>query len=270
MKYCSHCGEALMPGAAFCTRCGQAADAAAEAPAKNAADAAETFKTAASSGAAAPAETAAKGAEKPGPMFERGSKASPRSGWENDGWEEAPAQPNRPAGGGGNAAPPNNYGGPNPYDHTGAYDPKEISDNKCICMLIYLFPVVGLIIALLADRARDARISYIGFHIRQEIKLDVFSILVSLVTMAVTWLITLISGGVALSSASSYSSYGYYGASSGLLGGLGGMLAGMGLQLLILGIVALVLFIVRLICFVQVCKSRAVEAPIVRGIRFMR
>ena len=119
---------------------------------------------------------------------------------------------------------------------------------------------------MLADRASDARTSYIGFHIRQEIKLDVFSILVSLVTMVVTWLITLIIGGGALFSSSSYSSYGYYGASSSL----SGMLAGMGLQLLIMGIVALVLFIVRFICFVQVCKSRVVEAPIVRGIQFMR
>ena len=104
-------------------------------------------------------------------------------------------------------------------------------------MLIYLFPLAGLIVALLADRASDARTSYIGFHIRQEIKLDVFSILVSLVTMVVTWLITLIIGGGALFSSSSYSNYGYYGASSSL----SGMLAGMGLQLLIMGIVALVL-----------------------------
>jgi hypothetical protein len=261
MKYCSHCGEELRPGAAFCPRCGQpaspSADAAdaADVKAPEAANDAETFKTAAP-------------AEKAGPMFERGPKASSQGDWGSDGWEEAPAPSRQPAGGG-NGVPPRNLGSLNPYDHTAAYDPREISDNKVICMLIYLFPVAGLIIALLADRASDARTSYIGFHVRQEIKLDVFSILVSLVTLVVTWLITLISG-VALSSASSYGSYGYYGASSGLLGGLGGMLAGLGLQLLILGIVALVLFIVRLICFVQVCKSRAVEAPIVRGIRFMR
>ncbi|WP_329886054.1 zinc ribbon domain-containing protein [Pseudoramibacter faecis] len=257
MKYCSHCGKELMSGAVFCTHCGQ--------PVSPSSDPAEATINDAANDAADKAEAA----ERPGPMFERGPKAPPRADWVSDGWEEAPAQPKRPAGGG-NTAPPGNFGSGNPYDHTADYGPQEISDNKVICMMIYLFPLAGLIIALLADRASDARTSYIGFHIRQEIKLDVFSILVSLVTLVVTWLITLISGGLAISSASSYSSYGYYGASSGMLGGMGGMLAGLGLQLLILGIVALVLFIVRFICFVQVCKSRAVEAPIVRGIGFLR
>lgn len=253
MKYCSHCGKELMSGAVFCTHCGQ--------PVSPPSDPAEATINDAANNATDKAETA----ERPGLMFERGPKAPPRADWGSDGWEEAPAQPKRPAGDG-NAVPPRNFGGGNPYDHTADYDPREISDNKVICMLIYLFPLAGLIVALLADRASDARTSYIGFHIRQEIKLDVFSILVSLVTMVVTWLITLIIGGGALFSSSSYSSYGYYGASSSL----SGMLAGMGLQLLIMGIVALVLFIVRFICFVQVCKSRAVEAPIVRGIQFMR
>ena len=236
-----------MSGAVFCTHCGQ--------PVSPPSDPAETTINDAANDATDKAEAA----ERPGLMFERGPKA-PRADWGSDGWEEAPAQPKRPAGDG-NAAPPRNFGGGNPYDHTADYDPREISDNKVICMLIYLFPLAGLIVALLADRASDARTSYIGFHIRQEIKLDVFSILVSLVTMVVTWLITLIVGGGALFSSSSYSSYGYYGASSSL----SGMLAGMGLQLLIMGIVALVLFIVRFICFVQVCKSRAVEAPIEIG-----
>ncbi len=191
MKYCSHCGKELMSGAVFCTHCGQ--------PVSPPSDPAETTINDAANDATDKAEAA----ERPGLMFERGPKA-PRADWGSDGWEEAPAQPKRPAGDG-NAAPPRNFGGGNPYDHTADYDPREISDNKVICMLIYLFPLAGLIVALLADRASDARTSYIGFHIRQEIKLDVFSILVSLVTMVVTWLITLIIGGGALFSSSSYS-----------------------------------------------------------------
>ena len=67
----------------------------------------------------------------------------------------------------------NNYGGPqmaggyanpnanayqpytaapvNPYDHTAEFDPKDISDNKVLAMLVYLMGAVGIIIALLAS-----------------------------------------------------------------------------------------------------------------------
>ncbi len=62
-----------------------------------------------------------------------------------------------------------------PFDHTAEFDPRDISDNKCFAMLIYLLGTVGIIIALLASKDSP----YLKFHIRQAIKLTVCAILVS-------------------------------------------------------------------------------------------
>ena len=70
--------------------------------------------------------------------------------------------------------PPQAYAAPvNPYDHTAEYDPKDISDNKVIAMLVYLLGIVGVFIALLACGSS----AYVSFHVRQSLKFTVVEIL---------------------------------------------------------------------------------------------
>lgn len=91
----------------------------------------------------------------------------------------------------GNGAPANNgstiYAPPapyfDPYDHTADFDPKDISDNKVISMLVYLMGIFGVLIALLASR--DS--AYAGFHVRQSLKFTVVEILVGIITALLCW-----------------------------------------------------------------------------------
>lgn len=70
-----------------------------------------------------------------------------------------------------------------PYDHTAEYDPKDISDNKVISMLVYLLGAVGIVIALLASSTSK----YVGFHLRQALKFTVVEILLALITVVLCW-----------------------------------------------------------------------------------
>lgn len=72
-----------------------------------------------------------------------------------------------------------------PYDHTAEFDPKDVSDNKVISMLVYLMGIVGVIIALLASRESP----YAGFHVRQSLKFTVVEILVGIITAVLCWTI---------------------------------------------------------------------------------
>lgn len=92
------------------------------------------------------------------------------------------------------APPPPNYGAqaqPNytqtldPYDHTAEFDPKDISENKVISMLVYLLGAVGIIIALLASNNSP----YAAFHVRQALKFTVVSILSSIISVLLCWTI---------------------------------------------------------------------------------
>lgn len=85
-----------------------------------------------------------------------------------------------------NGVPP--YGMPqqpyvDPKDHTGEFDPKDISDNKVMAMLPYLMGTIGIIIALLASR--ESAFTY--FHVRQALKISVVTILVGLITAVLCW-----------------------------------------------------------------------------------
>ena len=64
-----------------------------------------------------------------------------------------------------------------PYNHTSDFTAKDTSDNKCFAMLIYLFPLFGTIIALLAANDSD----YLKFHTRQGIKIFVTKLLCTLI-----------------------------------------------------------------------------------------
>lgn len=72
-----------------------------------------------------------------------------------------------------------------PYDHTREFDPKDISDNKVYCMIIYLLGVFGVIVGLLAGQQSP----YVSFHVRQALKISVVEILVGLCAALLFWTI---------------------------------------------------------------------------------
>ena len=92
------------------------------------------------------------------------------------------------------AAPTYQQSSADPYDHTAEFDPRDISDNKCFAMLIYLMGWVGIVIALLASKNSP----YLMFHIRQAIKLTVCSVLVSLLAVIpfLGWVAVVIGYGI--------------------------------------------------------------------------
>lgn len=78
----------------------------------------------------------------------------------------------------------NSYTPPyDPYDHTAEFDPKDISDNKVMAMLVYLMGWLGIIVALLGSKASP----YVAFHIRQALKFTVTSILMMICTVLLCW-----------------------------------------------------------------------------------
>lgn len=104
----------------------------------------------------------------------------------------------------GNNAQPNNspyqapvYAAPepDPFDHTEEFDAKDISENKVLCMLVYLMGAIGIIYALLAGK--DSK--YVAFHVRQALKFEVVTILLGIVMALLFWTIIVpIVGGVCL------------------------------------------------------------------------
>ncbi|MBE6552632.1 MAG: zinc-ribbon domain-containing protein [Ruminococcaceae bacterium] len=70
-----------------------------------------------------------------------------------------------------------------PFDHTAEFDPKDISENKVISMLVYLLGPIGIIIALLASSTS----AYAAFHVRQALKFTVVEILVAICTALLCW-----------------------------------------------------------------------------------
>lgn len=79
-----------------------------------------------------------------------------------------------------------------PYDHTAEFDPKDISDNKVIAMLVYLLGTIGIIIALLYQKS-----PYVTFHLRQALKFLVVEALTAIVTALLVWtFIVPIVGGI--------------------------------------------------------------------------
>lgn len=72
-----------------------------------------------------------------------------------------------------------------PYDHTADFDAQDISDNKVLCMLVYLMGAIGIIYALLAGK--DSK--YVAFHVRQALKFEVVTILLGLIAAVLCWTI---------------------------------------------------------------------------------
>ena len=75
------------------------------------------------------------------------------------------------------------------------------------------------------------RSPYVSFHIRQSLKLMICMVIVGFVTAVLVWTIIVPFAG---------------------------------------GIAVIILLVVYIICFIRACKGKAVEAPIVRGISFLK
>jgi len=84
------------------------------------------------------------------------------------------------------------YAPVDPYDHTAEFDPKDVSENKVIAMLLYLLGAVGIVIALLAANSSK----YVSFHLRQALKFLVAETLLSLATilLAFTFIVPIAAG----------------------------------------------------------------------------
>lgn len=137
------------------------------------------------------------------------------------------------------AAPQPNYAPVvDPYDHTAEFDPKDISNNKVVSMLVYLMGWVGIVIALLASNTSK----YAAFHVRQALK---FVVIETLIPIAL---------GV--------------GAIINIIPFLGWIV--YGLAALAAFILAIALQIVRIICFFSICNGKAKEPAIIRGFSFLR
>lgn len=72
-----------------------------------------------------------------------------------------------------------------PYNHTAEFDPKDISDNKVMSMLVYLMGWIGIIIALLGSHSSP----YAAFHVRQALKFTVVNALMLICTLLLFWTI---------------------------------------------------------------------------------
>ena len=72
-----------------------------------------------------------------------------------------------------------------PYDHTASFDPRDVSDNKVIAMLVYLIPVFGILIAIIGSKESP----YVGFHVRQALKITVCEILNVILCVTILWCI---------------------------------------------------------------------------------
>lgn len=84
-------------------------------------------------------------------------------------------------------APPLDYyqQPPNYYDHTSEFDLQDISQNKVMCMIVYLMGTLGIIIAMLASSSSP----YVAFHVRQALKLTVLQLLITICTVLLFWTI---------------------------------------------------------------------------------
>ena len=81
-----------------------------------------------------------------------------------------------------------------PYDHTAEFDPKDISENKVFCMVIYLMGTIGVFIALLASKES----AYVKFHLREGLKLSVVALLLGICAAVLCWTIIVpIAAGIA-------------------------------------------------------------------------
>ena len=115
-----------------------------------------------------------------------------------------------------------------PFDHTAEFDAKDISDNKVIAMLPYLMGLIGVIVAALLAKGES---QYVSFHIRQALKLNIVSMLVSIVAAVLAFTI---------------------------------------IVPIAAGIFAIVIVVLQIIAFFQVCGGKAKEPAIIKNLNFLK
>lgn len=113
-----------------------------------------------------------------------------------------------------------------PYDHTAEFTAEDVRDNKVFCLVVYLLGIPGIIIAMLAANNSP----FVGFHVRQALKITVATTLTGLASALLFWTFIIPIAGV-----------------------------------IFIG----VLSVIRIICFFRICSGKAIEAPIVRSIGFL-
>lgn len=114
-----------------------------------------------------------------------------------------------------------------PYDHTAEFTAEDISKNKVLAMVAYLLGIFGIIVALLAMHESD----YVGFHVRQSLKMTVVEALLGIVAAVFFWTFVL------------------------------PIVAGIGL---------VIVLVLRIIAFFQVCSGKAKEPAIIRELGFLK
>ena len=127
---------------------------------------------------------------------------------------------------------------PDPYDHTAEFDPKDISDNKVISMLVYLMGWIGIVIALLGSNTSK----YAAFHVRQALKFVVVETLIPII-LGIGAIVNIIP----------------------ILGQIVYIVAAIAAVVL-----SIALFVVKIICFFQICKGQAKEPAIIKKLNFLR
>lgn len=114
-----------------------------------------------------------------------------------------------------------------PKDHSTEFDGKDIAEHKLFAMLPYLLGILGTIVALLV--AKDS--PYVGFHVREGIRILVSEVLLGLITVVLCWTVV-----VPIAAAVCF----------------------------------IILLVVRIISFVNVCNGKAKEAAIVSNFGFLK
>lgn len=71
----------------------------------------------------------------------------------------------------------------NPLDHTKLFSKADIQENKLLCLVVYLFDLLGIIIALLA--AKDS--PYVKFHTRISMKYSILEAILGIVSLLLCW-----------------------------------------------------------------------------------
>ncbi len=129
-----------------------------------------------------------------------------------------------------------------PADHTAEFDAKDISENKVVAMLIYLAGYIGIFVALLLSGTSK----YASFHVRQALKIEVTSLLFTLVSGIVGVVVALI-------------------AMIPILGWIIAIVYG-----LVVLAVPVALFVIKIMCFFQICKGQAKEPALINKIPFLK
>ena len=114
-----------------------------------------------------------------------------------------------------------------PFDHTSEFSPKDISDNKVIAMLVYLLGTAGIILALIGSKDSP----YVGFHVRQALKIMVCEILLGIGSILLCWTVLVPIAAV---------------------------------------VCCVILLVLKIIAFFQICGGKAKEPAIIKNMTFLK